>query len=97
MSGKPSSAARTLITVLMDILVLVAVIGLAHLVVSFFGQLSHTGWGSGLLQLTRYAVLPLGLGPIETPYGGVFDVNAAATIVALLGVEWLLGAVRRTA
>jgi hypothetical protein len=73
------------------------VVGLVHLIVAFFGQLSLTEWGSALLSVTRYAILPLGLAPIVTPYQGVFDVNAAATVLALLGVEWVLGVVRRTA
>jgi hypothetical protein len=93
----PSSAVRTIITIVMDLLVAVAVMALAHLVVSFFGIASSTAWGKGLLGITGLFVLPAGIAPIATPYAGVFDVNSAATVLALLGVEWLLGLVRRNA
>lgn len=92
-----SSAARTAITLLMDVLVAVAVMGLAHLVVAFFGSVSSSVWGKGLLGITGLFVLPLGIAPMPTPYAGIFDVNAAATVVALLGAEWVLGLVRRNA
>ena len=93
-AGKPS-AARIAVTVLMDLLVAVAVVALAHVVVSFFAVLSSSSWGVPLLRLTRYAVLPLGVAPIATPYGGRFDLDASITVLALLGIEWVLGLVRR--
>jgi len=91
------SAARTIVTLLMDVLVAVAVMAVAHLVVAFFGSMSGSEWGKGLLGITRLFVLPLGITPVPTPYGGIFDVNAAATVMGLLGVEWALGLVRRNA
>jgi hypothetical protein len=94
-SASKSSAARTAVTVLMDVLVAVAVAGLAHLVISFFGSMSSTSWGASLLGLTRYVVAPLGIAPIATPYSGVFDGNAAVTVLGLLAVEWALGLARR--
>jgi hypothetical protein len=48
-----------------------------------------------LLKFTRYVVLPLGIAPIATLYSGHFDGNAAVTVLALLGAEWVLGLVRR--
>jgi hypothetical protein len=86
------SPVRRLVTIVMDVLVIVAVLLVVHLVVSFFGQLSSAAWGKGLLNLTRLAVVP-----IATPYGGIFDVNAAGTILLLLGGEWVLGLARRNA
>jgi len=95
MPARKQSAARVAVTVLMDLLVAVAVVALAHLVIAFFGALSSAQWGASLMRLTRYAVLPLGLSGISTPYSGVFDPNAAITVLVLLGVEWALGALRR--
>jgi hypothetical protein len=94
---KPSSAARTVITLLMDVLVAVAVMGLAHLVVGFFGSASATAWGKGILGVTGLFVLPFGISPLSTPYAGAFEVDAAATVLVLLGAEWVLGLVRRNA
>jgi hypothetical protein len=93
----PSSAARTIVTLLMDVLVAVAVMALAHLVVSFFGSAVSTAWGKGISSITGLFVLPLGIEPLPTPYAGSFDINSAATVLALLGAEWLLGLVRRNA
>jgi hypothetical protein len=93
---KPSLT-RTLTTLLMDLIVVVAVGGLTHLVVSFFGSMAGTSWGRGLLALTRYAVLPIGIPPVPTPYGGFFVVDAMGTVLALLAVEWVLGVLRRNA
>ncbi|MDO8915896.1 MAG: hypothetical protein Q7W16_07435 [Coriobacteriia bacterium] len=95
MSASKSSPARTAVTVLMDVLVAVAVAALAQLVISFFGVMSSAPWGISLLRVTRYVVLPLALAPIATPYAGIFDGNAAVTVLALLGVEWALGLARR--
>lgn len=95
MSAAKRSAARTAVTVLMDLFVAVAVVSLTHLVVTFFGAASSTSWGAALLRLTRYAVLPLGVPGVATPYAGMFDVNAAITVLVLLGLEWVLGLVRR--
>jgi hypothetical protein len=92
-----SSAARTVVTIVMDVLVAVAVMALAHLVVSFFGGAASTAWGKGLLRITGLFVLPAGIAPIPTPYAGSFDVDSAATVLTLLGAEWVLGLVRRNA
>jgi hypothetical protein len=92
-----SSAGRIIVTLLMDLIVVVAVVCLTHLVVSFFGSMSGSSWGAGLLSLTRFAVVPMGIAPIPTPYGGFFVVDAMGTVLGLLGVEWVLGLVRRNA
>ncbi len=91
-----SRSIRSLITVVMDLLVVVAVVVAIRIVVEFFGTLAAQAWGKSLLSVTRYLVLPLGLAPIPTPYGGHFDVNAAATVLVLLAAEWALGIARRT-
>lgn len=95
MSASKPSPGHIAVTVLMDVLVAVAVASLVHLVIVFFGVTSSASWGKSLLSLTRYVVLPLGIAPIGTPYSGEFDGNAAVTVLVLLGVEWVLGLVRR--
>lgn len=95
-SGRGSSAIRTLVTVVMDILVIVAVILVVHLVIVFFGQLAAQPWAKSVVDVTGRAILPLGIAGVRTPYGGVFDVNAAVTVLILLGIEWVLGGVRGT-
>lgn len=92
-----SSPGRTFITVLMDVLVVAAIAETVRLVVMFFGQLSSQGWGQAVIAITDLITLPLGFEAIKTPYGGVFDVNAALTIVALLLAEWVLSVLRSRA
>jgi hypothetical protein len=91
------SGARTVVTLVMDVLVAVAVMALAHLVFGFFGTAAASSWGKGILGVTGMFVLPFGIEPVRTPYAGLFEVDAAATIVILLAAEWLLGLVRRNA
>lgn len=94
MSSRP---VRTLITVVMDILVVVAIALTIHLVLTFFGTLSQQEWAGAYLNASKYLVLPLGIDPIKTPYAGAFDVNATVTILVLLLAEWILSVVRRQA
>lgn len=91
MSSRP---ARTFVTVVMDVLVVLAIALTIALVVAFFGQLAAQSWGHTVLALTKPLVIPFGVSPIKTPYGGVFSVNAALTIVVLLGLEWVLSGIR---
>ncbi|MDZ4063118.1 MAG: hypothetical protein U1E22_00450 [Coriobacteriia bacterium] len=85
---------RPIMTVVMNLLVIIAVIDTGRIVVSFFGALAATSWGGALVKVTEYTVLPLGAAAIKTPYGGGFDVDAAVTVVALLLAEWLLSVAR---
>lgn len=95
--ARAANPVRTVITIVMDILVVWAVVLLAHLVVAFFGIFASTTWGAQLLKLTSLAVLPVPVADISTPYRGVFDAAAAVTIGILLVGEWVLSVVRRTA
>lgn len=88
---------RTIITVIMDVLVVVAVVLCAGLVVEFFGAVSGTDWGQAILRVTEAIDIPLGVADIGNNYGGVFDVEAAGTVVVLLVAEWLLSIARRQA
>lgn len=90
-----SRSVRSLLTVIMDLLVIVAVIVVVRVVVEFFGALAAEQIGKGVLAATRFLVVPFGVSPVRTPYGGAFDVNAALTVLLLLAVEWGLGVARR--
>ena len=89
-----SSPARTIITIIMDILIVCAVAVTARLGVKFFGQLASQGWGKALIAFTNPLVFPFGFHAIKTPYGGVFDVDNALTVIVLVVAEWILSTVR---
>jgi hypothetical protein len=93
MAARP---ARTLIVVIMDVIFVLAVVDVVRLVVEFFGGLAGQEWAKSFLRATRPLVLPLGIKGIATPYGGVFDITLAVTILLLLAVEWGLGVARRS-
>jgi hypothetical protein len=94
--AKGSAPVRTVITLLMDVLIGVAIVLVAHMVIVFFGQIAAQPWAKSVVDLTRRIVAPLGVAGIKTPYGGIFDVDAAGTIFIVLGIEWVLGVVRRS-
>lgn len=91
MSAKP---VRSILTVLMDVLVAVAIALTVRLIVVFFGQIAAQSWAAPVTTFTNLVVIPFGVGDIKTPYGGYFDVNAALTIVTALVLEWVLSVVR---
>lgn len=87
-------ALRTILTIVMDILIAVAIALTVRIVVLFFGQIAIQPWARSVIHFTQLLVIPFGMPPVKTPYHGVFDVNAALTIIALLAVEWVLSVVR---
>ena len=90
-----SSPARIAVSVLMDVMVVIAVVLGASHVTAFFGAFAQTTVGAGVIRLGAFVTLPLGLPDIETPYGGTFMTDAAITMVLLLMGESLLAAARR--
>lgn len=90
-SGKPL---RTILTIIMDILVVIAIALTLRLIVEFFGSLAATSVGKAIVALTNPVTIGFGLEAIKTPYGGIFDVDAALTAVVLLLAEWVLSLVR---
>lgn len=88
---------RTLFTVIMDVLVVVAVAITVRIAVLFFGALASQGWAEAVVALTNPVIVPFGVEDIKTPYGGVFDVNATLTVVFVLLLEWLLSLFRSRA
>lgn len=78
----------------MNVLILVAILLTVRLVVMFFGQIASLEWTKTYVSVTNLLVIPFGIEAIKTPYGGVFDANAALTILLLLVVEWVLSLAR---
>jgi hypothetical protein len=85
---------RSLLTVVIDVLIVIAIALAIRVVILFTGQVSAQQWASAYRTLTHYLVLPLGLHQVKTPYHGVFDVNAAVTALVALLAEWGLTEVR---
>jgi hypothetical protein len=81
---------RFLLTVVMDLLLVVAAALFVRIIVGFFGQISIQSWAVQLSALTRVLVAPLGFHRIVSPYHGVFDVNGAVTLLVVFGAEWLV-------
>jgi hypothetical protein len=90
-----SNPVRLILTIVMDALWVWALILLVAVVVAFFGFLADSSLGHTFLGFASKLVLPLGLKPVHTPYGGWLNVNAAATVLILLAAEWVLSMVRR--
>ncbi len=89
-----SKSGRTLLTVVMNLLVFVAIALTVRLVVMFFGQIASLDWAKAVVSVTNLLVIPFGVESIKTPYGGVFDANAALTILVVLVAEWVLSLAR---
>lgn len=90
-----SRPVRTLLTVIMDLLFVVALILVARIVIEFFGALAAQAWGKSVVSATSVLVIPFGVEDIATPYGGAFNVSASLTVLVLLAIEWALGVARR--
>lgn len=91
--GRP--APRTVLTIVMDVLVVFAVLVTAGIVTSFFGALESTVAGDRLSDVAAALTPALGLPEWSTPYGGVFRGDSAALAVGVLGAEWVLSVARR--
>lgn len=92
-----SKAARTLLLIAMNILIAIAVLLTVRLGVAFFGQFAGQVWGKAILAFSKPVVIPFGLHPIKTPYGGVFELNTALSVAVYLLVEWVVSGVRERA
>lgn len=92
-----STLVRSTLTVVMNVLFVVALAVTTRVVVEFFGALAMTTLGDAVVAATDFFVLPLGLGGPRTPYGGYFDLDAAITVVVLMLLEWVLSVVRSRA
>ncbi len=94
MASKP---VRVVLTIAMDLLVVIAVCATIGIVVRFFGTLANTSAGSAYLRFAAIVRVPAGFSAIQTPYGGVFDVDATITVALALLVEWALSVARKRA
>jgi len=81
----------------MNLIIAVAVALTLRLTVEFFGQLASQDWGKAVVAFTNPAMIPFGFHSIKTPYGGIFDVNAAIMVALLLVAEWILSGIRSRA
>ena len=85
---------RTFITVVMDVLFVVAVLLTVRVAVRYFGALSSEGWGEAVVVASDRLVLSTGIEDVRSSYSGVFDVNATISIFVILAIEWVLSVVR---
>ena len=91
MGGK---ALRTLLSVIVNILIVLAIALAIRQATVFSRQIAHQGWAQAYDALTSRLVIGFGFTSIKTPYGGVFDLNNALTVLLALVAEWGLSAVR---
>jgi hypothetical protein len=89
-----SNPARSALTILMNVLVIVAIILTVTIVVEFFGALSSRDWGEAIVKVGSLLTFPLGVEAYKTPYGGVLDIDAALTVAVVLFAEWGLSVAR---
>jgi hypothetical protein len=89
-----SSAVRSVLTIVQDVLIACAIALTVRLLVEFFGQLSATSWGKAIVAFTTPLVIPFGVHSVKTPYGGIFELNAALMIGVFLIAEWVVGTIR---
>ena len=89
-----SNPMRTVLTVVMNALIALAAVLALRMVIEFFGALAASGPGRAIIAVTDLATLPLGLRAINTPYGGLFDIDVAVTVIGILVVEWILSVIR---
>ena len=85
---------RTLLSICVNALLVVAVVLVAGIVVRYFGVVASRPGGETLLALSGLLVVPFGFPEVHSLYGGVFDTDAALTLALVLLAEWGLSAVR---
>lgn len=85
---------RLAITAIMNVVLALALVLLARVIVEFFGAIATAGPARTFVMIVEPLVLPFELTSPRTPYGGVFDTDAALTVVLLVLMEWGLSAVR---
>jgi hypothetical protein len=88
---------RVLLTVVIDVLIVLAVALTVRQFIVFSGQIASQNWALAYDAITKHLVVVSGFSPVKTPYGGIFDVNNALTIVIALAAEWGFSAIRNRA
>jgi len=83
-----------LLGLIVNVFVVLAVAMVVVTAVRFFGAISAHPVGQIIVDLGSMITIPLGINLIKTPFGGVFDANAALTAGIFLLVEWLASALR---
>ena len=85
---------RRILTFAMNLLVVLAVLLTLFVIVRYFGVLAHSSAGVIFVRALRRAVPNLHVMSARSLYGGVFDGNAAATVIIVLVLEWGLSVAR---
>jgi len=85
---------RTVLSFCMNALLVVAVALVVRIVLRYFGVLASRTVSEVIIALSGVLVLPLGLPDVHSLYGGVFDTDAAVTLVLVLLAEWGLSVIR---
>jgi hypothetical protein len=86
---------RLALTILMNLLLVASGLLLARIVIAFFARVGSAPWAASFMDLTAPYVPALGFHAIGTPYRGVFDFNAAASLVSVMAAEWAVTFLRR--
>ena len=89
-----SKTTRTVLTAVINVLTFCAIVDTVRLGVRFSGKFAAHEWGKLVVTLSDPLVFPLGFRAVKTPYGGVFDVDAALMIAAFLVIETVLSGIR---
>jgi len=84
----------TVLALVVNFFVLLAAAMVVVTTVRFFGALSAHPIGQTVVELGSIITIPLGINLVKTPFGGVFDANAALTAGIFMLVEWLVSALR---
>jgi hypothetical protein len=85
---------RTLLTIVVNVLIVIAIALAFRQFTVFFARFAHQGWAEAYNALVGKLVIPFGVADIKTPYGGVFDIDNALTVLLVLLLEWVLSSVR---
>lgn len=88
------SGLRAVLTIAIDIAIVVAVAVVFHLIFVFTRPIAHQSWALAYDALVGRLVIPFGARPIATPYGGIFDIDGAGTVLVALLVDWGLSVAR---
>lgn len=95
-SSRMRGVARLSLTLLMNLLLLTAAALLGRIILTFFGALASLDLARAYASFSAWLVYPFGFSRLATPYHGTFEVDAALTLLTLLGVEWALAVLRRS-
>lgn len=83
-----------MLTVIINLLIILAGMMVIVTTVRFFGALSAHPAGQIIVELGSMITIPFGINLTKTPFGGVFDANTALTAGSFLLAEWVINGLR---